>query len=132
MDQDRLAGVRVLVVEDTADARDLFREILTWCGALVAVAASAKEAITILVSLRPHVVVSDIAMPDDGVALLRAVQDFADQHGLRVPVIAVTAHGGEFMNQYRNAGFVRHLLKPIDPNTLCAAVRQAKDDHDSE
>jgi hypothetical protein len=42
-------------------------------------------------------------------------------------VVAVTAHGGEFMKEHQDRGFVRQLLKPLDPSELCAAVREAKE-----
>ncbi len=66
-----LDGVHVLVVEDTDDSREVLRVVLEYCGALVTTAASAEEAKRVLENVRPHVVVSDIAMPDDGVKLIR-------------------------------------------------------------
>jgi len=66
MAQRDLEGVQVLVVEDTDDYRELLRMALEYCGALVTTAASAEEAKRILDSIRPHVLVSDIGMPDDG------------------------------------------------------------------
>ncbi len=59
-------GVHVLVVEDTDDSRDMLRVALEYCGALVMTAASVEEALQILGTLRPHVLVTDISMPDDG------------------------------------------------------------------
>ena len=61
-----LEGVHVLVVEDTDDYRELLRMALEYCGALVTTAASAEEAKRILDSIRPHVLVSDIGMPEIG------------------------------------------------------------------
>jgi hypothetical protein len=61
-----LDGVHVLVVEDTDDAREMLRIALEYCGALVWTAESAEKAKRILETLRPHVLVTDIAMPDDG------------------------------------------------------------------
>jgi CheY-like chemotaxis protein len=60
-----LSGVHVLVVEDTDDSREMLRVALEYCGALVTAAATAEEAKRILATLRPHVLVSDIAMPDE-------------------------------------------------------------------
>ena len=76
-----LAGVHVLVVEDTDGAR-------------VTTAASAEEAKRILEHVRPHVLVSDIAMPDDSIELIREVMTVAQRKGLRIPAIAVTAYRG--------------------------------------
>ena len=89
-----LAGVHVLVVEDTDDSREILRLALEYCGALVTPAASAEEAKRILENLRPHVLVSDIAMPDDGIELIREVMTVAQTKGLHIPAIAVTAYQG--------------------------------------
>jgi CheY-like chemotaxis protein len=66
-----LDGVHVLVVEDTDDSREVLRVVLQYCGALVTTAASKEEAKRILETIRPHVLVSDIGMPDDGLELIR-------------------------------------------------------------
>src|SRR6266550_7044049 len=89
-----LAGVHVLVVEDTDDSREMLRVALEYCGALVTTAASATEAKRILENLRPHVLVSDIAMPDDGLELIREVKAIAEKKGIHIPAIAVTAYEG--------------------------------------
>jgi len=89
-----LAGVHVLVVEDTDDSREMLRVALEYCGALVTTAASAEEAKRVLATLRPHVLVSDIAMPDDGLELIREVKTVAATKGLRIPAIAITAYRG--------------------------------------
>jgi CheY-like chemotaxis protein len=89
-----LAGVHVLVVEDTDDSREILRLALEYCGALVTTAASAEEATRILENVRPHVLVSDIAMPDDGIELIREVMTVAETKGLHIPAIAVTAYRG--------------------------------------
>jgi CheY-like chemotaxis protein len=65
----RIDGVHVLVVEDTDDSRDMLRVALEYCGALVMTAASVEEALQILGTLRPHVLVIDISMPDDAACL---------------------------------------------------------------
>jgi len=89
-----LAGVHVLVVEDTDDSREMLRLALEYCGALVTTAASAEEAKRVLETLRPHVLVSDISMPDDGVHLIREVRAVAETNGLHIPAIAITAYQG--------------------------------------
>src|SRR5258708_19611354 len=87
-----LAGVHVLVVEDTDDSREMLRVALEYCGALVTTAASAEEARRVLATLRPHVLVSDIAMPDDGLELIREGKTVAATNGLPIPAIAITAY----------------------------------------
>ena len=89
---DLLDGVHVLVVEDTADSRDMLRFALEYFGARVSTAASTAEAKRVLEMIRPHVMVSDIAMPDDGVELIREVKTIAETRGLKIPTIAITAY----------------------------------------
>jgi CheY-like chemotaxis protein len=107
-----LAGIHVLVVEDTDDSRELFRMALEYCGALVTTAASAEEAKRILESLRPHVLVSDIGMPDDGLELIREVKMVAQTKGLQIPAIAVTAYMDR-REELLAEGFADLVEKPL-------------------
>jgi len=118
-----LAGVHVLVVEDTVDSRELLRVALERCGALVTTAASASEAKRILSVVRPHVLVSDVAMPDDGLELIREVKAAAETKGFRIPAIAITAHRG-LREELLAEGFVELVEKPLDPIALCATIRR--------
>ena len=118
-----LAGVHVLVVEDTDDSRELLRVALEHCGALVTTAASASEAKQVLDTVRPHVLVSDVAMPDDGLALIREVKTMAETKGLRIPAIAITAHR-DLRRELLAEGFVALVEKPLDPIALCATIRR--------
>ena len=118
-----LAGVHVLVVEDTDDSREMLRLALEYCGALVTTAASAEEAKRVLETLRPHVLVSDIAMPDDGVHLIRQVKAVAETKGLHIPAIAITAYQGR-REELLAEGFVELVEKPVDPITLCGTIRR--------
>jgi CheY-like chemotaxis protein len=118
-----LAGVHVLIVEDTDDSRELFRMALEYCGALVTTAASAEEAKRILESLRPHVLVSDIGMPDDGLELIREVKTVAQTKGLQIPAIAITAYTDR-RKELLAEGFAELVEKPIDPIALCEVVRR--------
>ena len=86
-------------------------------------AASAEEAKRVLDTIRPHVLVSDIAMPDDGVELIREVKAVAQSKGMHIPAIAMTAYRGR-REDLLAEGFVELLEKPFDPNTLCKAVRR--------
>ena len=118
-----LNGVHVLVVEDTDDSRELLRMVLEYCGALVTTAASAEEAKRILENLRPHVLVSDIGMPDDGLALIREVKTVAQSKGLHIPAIAITAYRDR-REELLAEGFAELVEKPLDPLALCEVVRR--------
>jgi CheY-like chemotaxis protein len=118
-----LAGVHVLVVEDTDDSREMLRVALEYCGALVTTAASAEEAKRILESLRPHVLVSDIAMPDDGLELVREVKKVAEKKGIRIPAIAVTAYHDR-REELLAEGFAELVEKPLNPIALCGVIRR--------
>ena len=112
-----LEGVRVLIVDDQEDARMLVRTVLGRCGATVDAAGSVSEAIALLETSAPDVVVSDIAMPDaDGFALLRHIRE---TRRLTMPVIAMTAFGHETdRDRILDAGFSGYLKKPVEPIDL--------------
>ena len=119
-----LDGVRVLLAEDDPVSRELVVEMLQPRGATVAAAASASEALAMLESFDPHVVISDIGMPnEDGYMLLSRIRALPPDRGGRVPVIALTALARpEDRRRALDAGFAIHLAKPIDANDLAAAV----------
>lgn len=121
-----LRGIRVLVVDDHPDARDVLAEALVSYGATVAVASSAREAMVILPSFRPNVLVSDIGMPEeDGYALLQRVRSLSGPLA-KVPAIAVTAYARtEDAQRARRAGFYCHVPKPTKPEILADAVTRA-------
>jgi CheY-like chemotaxis protein len=119
-----LSGVRVLVVDDDGDARELLRTVLEASAAVVMAAGSAAEALESLERGRPDVLVSDIAMPgDDGYALIRKVRALPPEYGGRVPAVAVTAHARtEDRTRAILAGFQLHVSKPVEPAELVAVV----------
>ena len=121
---DALVGVHVLVVDDDDDARQLIRTILEYCGALVTVAASAREALGVLERVVPDALVSDISMPhEDGYWLIGQVRALDPARGGALPAIALTAHGQTHgPDRTLSAGFQVHLRKPIDPWELCRTV----------
>jgi CheY-like chemotaxis protein len=118
-----LTGVHVLVVEDTDDSREMLRVSLEYCGALVTTAASATEAKKVLEHLRPHVLVSDIAMPDNGLELIREVMTVAGEKGVHIPGIAVTAYHDR-REELLAAGFAELVEKPLNPIALCGVIRR--------
>ena len=117
-----LAGVSVLVVDDELDARQLLRRVLVDSHADVALAASAAEALELVERLRPDVIVSDIGMPEtDGYDLIRRVR--AVYTARQVPAVALTAFARtEDRKRALLAGFQTHVVKPVDPAELTAAV----------
>jgi CheY-like chemotaxis protein len=119
-----LAGVRVLVVEDEADSREILAAVLRESGAEVVTADSALVALGVLEKDRPHVLVSDIGMPDvDGFDLIRMLRQRAPEEIARIPAIALTAYTEEeARNKAMELGFDEHVSKPADPEQLIAAV----------
>jgi CheY-like chemotaxis protein len=120
-----LAGRRLLVVDDEADARQLIEHLLRGAGAEVRVVASAAEALEAISSFLPDVLLSDIAMPvENGYELIRAVRSLPEGAGGRVPAIALTAFArGEDRHRALSAGFQRHLAKPVDQGELLEVIR---------
>jgi PAS domain S-box-containing protein len=120
----RLEGVRVLVVDDEADARDLVSRALERDGADVRAAGSAAEALGAIDELNPDVLVSDIAMPgEDGYELIRKLRSRERSHGRRLPAIALTAYARqEDRERALRAGYQEHLAKPVEPARLSAVV----------
>ncbi|HVR52311.1 MAG TPA: GAF domain-containing protein [Pseudorhodoferax sp.] len=122
-----LAGLRVLVVDDEADARDLLERMLVDAGALVQVADGAEAAVQAVVQGRPQVLVSDIGMPGmDGYELLRRVRALGADQGGDLPAIALTAFArAEDRVRALRAGFRAHVGKPVEPAELVATIASA-------
>lgn len=123
--QPLLQGLRVLIVDDEADARELLAIVLEQSGAQVIVSASATEAFDFLSQSRVDVLVSDIAMPKvDGYELIRQVREIEAQRGEQhIPAIALTAYARESDRDLAlEAGFQVHLAKPFDPDELVSVV----------
>jgi CheY-like chemotaxis protein len=119
-----LTGLRVLLVEDERDGRELLAEILTSAGGEVRAVASAAEAMEAVADFRPDVLVSDIAMAqEDGYSLVRRLRRLAPADGGRIPAVAVSAYARED-DRIRSvaAGFQDHLAKPLDPEELVRTV----------
>lgn len=119
-----LKGMRVLIVDDEPDAREVLGQFLSRAGAEVAEAGSAAEAFAAFRRAPPDVLVSDIAMPErDGISLIRAVRALPAADGGAVPAIALTAYAREEDRQRSlAAGFQAHLAKPVDPGELANAL----------
>jgi len=119
-----LAGIRVLVVDDNADSVDIFATVLKQFGAVVRTARGAREALALLAATSAHVLVSDLAMPDeDGLWLLDQLRRLPHGQSGSIPAIAVTADRNRYdMEQATIAGFDALLTKPVDPFDLAACI----------
>ena len=115
-----LRGVKVLVVEDEVDASEFIRRFLVECEALPAVADSAAEALKLLITFKPDVIVSDIGMPKkDGYEFLSEVR----KQGITTPAVALSAYVRD-EDRIRSAqtGYQTHLAKPVEPAELLAVI----------
>jgi two-component system CheB/CheR fusion protein len=117
-----LDGVRLLVVEDDPDGREMLVTVFAGYGATVSAAASAAEAMEALRSATPDVLICDIGLPDeDGHELIRRVRALEAARGGRVPALALTAFAGaEDRRKALAAGFDLYLPKPASPAELVA------------
>jgi signal transduction histidine kinase/DNA-binding response OmpR family regulator len=116
----RLDGLKVMVVDDEEDARSLLVEVLGERGARVISAESVAHALAQFSVFAPDVLVSDIGMPEaDGYALIRQVRRLGASAGGNTPAIALTAYARtEDVDRALDAGFQRHMAKPVDTQRL--------------
>jgi PAS domain S-box-containing protein len=119
-----LSGIKVLVVDDEPDARELVAHIVAECGAEVHTASAAAEALAAIERVLPHVLVSDIGMPEvDGYELLRRVRELGMARGGGLPAIALTAYArSDDRTRALHAGYLAHVAKPVEPTELAATV----------
>jgi PAS domain S-box-containing protein len=119
-----LTGVRVLVVDDDSDARNLASRILESCHAEVITAASMSAALEEIRRQVPHVLLSDLGMPDlDGFDLIRAIRDFPPERGGEIPAVAISAFArSEDRRRAMMAGYQTHLAKPVEPSEMIAVI----------
>lgn len=119
-----LHGVRVLAVDDEADARHLIKRILSACGAQIETADSGAAALRFLRKSKPHVLIMDIGMPnEDGYEAIQKVRQLTNQEGGKVPAIALTAFArSEDRRRAILNGFQMHIAKPVEPSELIAMV----------
>ncbi len=119
-----LLGIRVLVVDDELDMRDVIGFSLEQSGAEVITVATVTKALEALAQFQPDILVSDIGMPDtDGYTLIRQIRALPSEQGGQIKAIALTAYAAEFdQRQALQAGFQQHLAKPIEPAVLVRAI----------
>ena len=116
--------LRVLVVDDEPDARDLIAAILTGRGAEVVSVGSAGEALAEMELQRFDVLISDIGMPEmDGYWLISKIRQLPPERGGRIPAAALTAYAGvEDRMRVLSAGYQMHIPKPVEPGELTTVV----------
>ena len=121
---ERLDGLKVLVVDDEADTRELLSVGVGRCGAEVVTAGSAREALEVIEGGRPDLLISDIGMPgEDGYELIRKVRALPAGRGGKIPAIALTAYARtEDRLRALRAGYQSHIAKPVELAELLAVM----------
>jgi PAS domain S-box-containing protein len=119
-----LSGVKVLVLDDDADAREVVSTALAQCGAKTVAAGTPREALVLLREFAPDVLVSDIAMPgEDGFAFIKRVRALAPEGIGSIPAVALSAHHhDDEMRHALTAGFQEFVPKPVEMDELAAIV----------
>jgi PAS domain S-box-containing protein len=119
-----LHGIRVLVVDDAADTREMLRVVLERFGADVTTASSARETLDVLPALQPNVLVSDIGMPDeDGYSLIKKVRALSPDKGGDIPAIALTGYVRvEERMRALDAGYQMFVPKPVEVSELATII----------
>ena len=124
IDAPSLSGIHVLVVDDHDDSRYIWELALEYCGALVTAAKSARQALGFSATVRPDIVVTDLAMPDeDGVWLAEQLR----ARGETMPLIAVSGYTAVFDDRLGTGLFRQVLQKPVDPWRLVQAIAAVAD-----
>ncbi len=124
-----LEQLQVLFVDDDPDVLQLVKLILTNAGALVSTAGSGQQALDLLSTVRPDVIISDISMPGfDGYQFIDHVRKLSPEDGGLTPAIALTAHSRtKDQAKALAAGFNHHLAKPMRALQLIAAISEVVD-----
>ncbi|MET0286332.1 MAG: ATP-binding protein [Polyangiales bacterium] len=119
-----LRGLRLLIVDDDQDSRDMLQATLEQGGCLVRSAGSAQELRALLREELPDLILSDIGMPEeDGYSLIQQVRRLPPEEGGRVPAVAITAYArSEDRAHALRAGFDNHVTKPVDSDELFAVL----------
>ena len=122
--QTLLLGCKVLGIDDQSDAHVIVRSALSACGAQIKMAASAHEAMQLVQSWLPDIIVSDVGMPDmDGYELMRRIRQLPPENGGLIPSIALTGYSrAEERERALAAGFQTFLSKPIDTQLLAQTI----------
>jgi CheY-like chemotaxis protein len=121
-----LQGVKVLLVEDDADTREVLSLGFELAGARVESVGAAREALEAMHDRIPDVIVSDIGLPDeDGLSMMRHIRTLSPDEGGRVPAVAVTAYTlVDDKEEALRAGFQQHFRKPVETQQLLDRVAE--------
>lgn len=119
-----LQGLKVLVVDDEQDTRELIEEVLKECGSEVITSCSAADALVALQQQKPDILISDLGMPDeDGYSLISKIRALPAEQGGLIPAAALTAYArAEDRLRVLRSGFQFHLPKPVDSAELVTVV----------
>ncbi len=119
-----LSGMLILVVDDEEDTRQLLVQSLTFYGATVITADSARQAFIEIVDKNPDVMVSDIGMPDeDGYSLIRRIRALPDKQHNAIPAVALTAFTrAQDRMRALTSGYQNHVSKPVEPDELATVI----------
>jgi CheY-like chemotaxis protein len=120
------SGIRVLVVEDDPETREILAAILDRSGFSYRMAGRASEALSILDEWQPDAIVSDIGMPDmDGYEFVRELRQRTAEQGGRIPALALSAFArAEDRERAMSSGYQGHIAKPVDPADLVRAIAE--------
>jgi signal transduction histidine kinase/DNA-binding response OmpR family regulator len=122
-----LNGLKILVVDDEADSRELVATILTRSGGEVRCSPSAADALQAFKEWQPDLLVSDLAMPnEDGYSLLKQIRKLRTKRAKEIPAVALSAYASDEDRAISlSKGFQMHLPKPIEPDKLVTSVAEA-------
>ncbi|HEV7844009.1 MAG TPA: ATP-binding protein, partial [Pyrinomonadaceae bacterium] len=121
---ERLDGLKILVIDDEVDTRELLRVVLSQCEAEVITAGSVREALELFDQHRPDILISDIGMPEeDGYELIRRIRELPAEQGGNVQAVALTAYArAEDRLRILRSGYQMHVAKPVELAELIAVV----------
>ena len=121
-----LQDIKILVVEDDEDTRELLKVLLETHGGAVTLTASVQEALSTYDQFRPNVIVADIGMPDyNGYTLIGRVRARDRERGKMIPAIALTAFTTAIdRDTVLSAGFQVHMPKPFEPSRLVSVIAE--------
>lgn len=124
--QSALSGLRILLAEDDEDSREMLTYLLEEQRVTIEAVASASAALASFAENPPHILISDVGMPDmDGYQLIQKIRELSPEQGGKVPAIALTGYAGS-QDKIRSleSGFQAHLSKPIDFDELFETIRK--------
>lgn len=123
--KESLQDVRLLIVEDDEDSREMLRVMFEQYGMKISAVASAAEALEKIGQIQPHVLISDVGLPgEDGYELMRKIRQLSPEQGGTVPAVALTGYASLQDRVYAlDSGYQEHLSKPVDIDKLVEMVK---------